>query len=325
VVLENGELRCWGHNATGQLGLGHTDDIGDDANEMPPPATDVGGQISQVALGGSFACVLLVNGQVRCWGYNADGQLGQGHTNDIGDGPGEMPPPVVNIGAGNVVQLVAGLNHACVLLDINRVRCWGRNNTGGLGLGHTNNIGDGPMEMPPPDLILSNVTVAQIGAFPLGACALYNGGTLRCWGYNSDGQLGQGNTNNIGDEPMEMPPPATNYGAGVVSELHGGSQFFQILLADGSVRDWGYGTWLGYGSPANKGDQPGEMPTANVSVGGTVVALTKGTSGQHTCAVLDDMSVRCWGNGASGRLGYPGLGNIGDDAMEMPPPPVDAF
>jgi cysteine-rich repeat protein len=325
VLLDNGELRCWGHNASGQLGHGNTNNVGDNPGEMPPPPTNVGGEIAQLALGSSHACVLLVNGQVRCWGYNASGQLGQGHTNDIGDGPGEMPPPVVNVGAGNVVQLSVGGSFGCVLLDTNKVRCWGRNNIGALGLGHTNEIGDGPGEMPPPDLFLGGLTITQLGAAQNGNCVLYNEGTLRCWGYNSSGQLGRGHTDTIGDAPGEMPPLNTNYGVGVVSGLYGANEHYQILLADGSVRTWGNAVSLGYGGGGSKGDQPGEMPTANVSLGGSVIALSKGVIGQHNCAVLQDMTVRCWGHNATGQLGYGNALTIGDEPNEMPPQAVPAF
>jgi hypothetical protein len=325
VLLVNGQLRCWGGNLAGQLGHGTAVNFGDNLGEMPPPATNVGGEIAQIALGGVHACVLLVNGEVRCWGYNASGQLGQGHTNSIGDGPGEMPPPVVNVGAGNVVQLRAGNQHTCVLLDTNKVRCWGRNNTGELGLGHTNNIGDGPGEMPPVDIVLGGVGIAQIDAFVSGTCVLYNDGALRCFGYNSSGQLGRGHTNNIGDGFGEMPPLTTNYGVGTVTELHGANGFYQVLLADGRVRNWGRGVSLGYGSGTNVGDGPGEMPPGNVSLDGTVIALTRGGTGEHSCAVLDDMTVRCWGHNSSGQLGYGSMITIGDGPNEMPPQPVPAF
>ncbi|MEZ4428356.1 MAG: hypothetical protein R3A51_11785 [Nannocystaceae bacterium] len=92
AALEDGALRCWGFNADGQLGLGHTMIIGDEPDEMPPTAVDVGGAVIGVASGGSHTCAITAASEVRCWGWNAQGQLGHGDTQSIGDGPDEMPP-----------------------------------------------------------------------------------------------------------------------------------------------------------------------------------------------------------------------------------------
>ena len=94
-------------------------------------------------------CVLLVGGNVRCWGDGGGGQLGYGNSNDIGDQPGEMPPANVNLG-GPVEQLFVGGAHNCALMGDGTLRCWGANNYGQLGYGNTNSVGDQPGEMPPP-------------------------------------------------------------------------------------------------------------------------------------------------------------------------------
>jgi cysteine-rich repeat protein len=325
VLLGNEELRCWGQNTSGQLGRGHVNPIGDGPAEMPPIATNVGGEIAQLALGATHACALLVNGQLRCWGGNSRGQLGLGHTNNIGDGPGEMPPPAVNFGVGNIVQLDVGSYFTCVLLDTNKVRCWGYNEYSQLGLGHTNNIGDGPGEMPPADLNLGVAVITQIALMGYDGCALFNNGELRCWGHNALGELGIGNAFQVGNVPGEMPPAVTNYGFGVLSEVNAGNYFFQVIMADGSVRNWGQGDYLGYGTTNEIGDAPGEMPPGAVPLGSPVIALSKGRSGRHSCAMLQDSTVRCWGLNSSGQLGYGNTILIGDGPGEMPPAPVQAF
>jgi cysteine-rich repeat protein len=324
VLLGNGELRCWGSNGTGQLGQGHNGNVGNNPGQMPPPVTNVGGQIAQLALGSHFACALLVNGELRCWGNNSQGQLGQGHTNNIGDGPGEMPPPAVNVGVGNIVQVGSGSAHTCVLLDNNKVRCWGYNLFAQLGVGHTDDIGEAPGQMPPPDLNLGAGVITQLGVWGFGGCVLFDNGGLRCWGYNSSGQCGQGTVNTIGDNPGDMPPPLTNYGVGVVSELNGGRDFFQILMADGNVRNWGIGAALGYGSVNALGDAPGEMPPNNVPNGITTIALSRGL-GNHSCAMRQDSTLRCWGPNAAGQLGYGNTSAVGDGPGEMPPADLPAF
>ena len=77
-------------------------------------------------------CALLDNGRVRCWGNGYWGQLGYGNTNDIGDD--EAPASAGDVDVGGVaVQLAVGYSHTCVLLETNRVRCWGENEAGQLG------------------------------------------------------------------------------------------------------------------------------------------------------------------------------------------------
>ena len=160
-----------------------------------------------------------------------------------------------------------------------------------LGLGNNNHIGDTPGEMPPADTNVGVGVVTKVGSSNWGSCVLFETGTLRCWGANSYGQLGRGHSNTIGNEPGEMPPTATNYGLGTVSGIYNASTFAQILLADGNVRDWGQGGTLGYGSGADIGDGPGEMPTNNVSLGGTVMVLSKGPP--HRTAASCCRTCRC--------------------------------
>lgn len=135
ALLESGSVRCWGGGAAGALGLGTTNDVGDDEVPSAVPTVNVGGPASQLAVGVGHACALLTTGNVRCWGSNSSGQLGYGNTNNIGDN--ETPAS-----AGSVIQLSAGGFHTCALLDTGSVRCWGLNNSGQLGYGNTNDIGD---------------------------------------------------------------------------------------------------------------------------------------------------------------------------------------
>lgn len=89
---------------------------------------------------------------VRCWGDGTKGQLGTGDTSAIGGFQGQMAP-LVDLG-GPALDLVAGQYHACALMSGGRVRCWGGNESGQLGIGSTQNIGDEPGEMPPQDAFL---------------------------------------------------------------------------------------------------------------------------------------------------------------------------
>jgi len=91
----------------------------------------------QIAAGAHHSCALLDTGEVRCWGRNAEGQLGQGDT-ALRDTPSGN---AVRLGA-SVVRLASGAHHNCALLTTGRVRCWGYNAYGQLGYGNTQSIGD---------------------------------------------------------------------------------------------------------------------------------------------------------------------------------------
>ena len=108
-----------------------------------------------------------------------------------------------------MTAISAGRNHTCALLSSGAVKCWGNNYDGQLGLGDTNDRGGGANEMGvnllAVDLGLADgVTVTAISADVYHTCALLSSGAVKCWGNNSDGQLGLGDTNKRGDGANEM-------------------------------------------------------------------------------------------------------------------------
>ena len=153
-ILDDGTVKCWGQNTSGQLGLGDTVDRGDNPNEMagnlPPVALGTGRSAVALAAGDLHSCALLDDGTVKCWGENSSGQLGLGNTADRGDGAGEMGDNLATVALGTgrtAVAIAAGDVHTCALLDDASVKCWGGNSTGQLGLGNTTNKGDNAGEM----------------------------------------------------------------------------------------------------------------------------------------------------------------------------------
>lgn len=325
ALLRGGDVRCWGQYTRGRLGNMVYEDIGDD--ELPSAVDPVvlGGAAVHVAAGGSHTCALLEGGDVRCWGWSLDGRLGYADSEDIGDdeAPGDVGP--VSLG-GPVTQLVVGDVHNCALLDGGAVRCWGLGMDGRLGQGNSETIGDDELPVTLPPINLGEPAV-QLAAGGRHNCALMQSGEVLCWGSGKFGELGYENTEAIGDEPGEMPPPAVVVGGTVLQLAAGGSQSC-ALLESGAVRCWGRGLFggLGYGNSEDIGDQPGEMPPANIDLGGPVKRLALGTG----CVLLEDGSVRCWGyKHGHGQLGMcpDGCSShpvccLGDEPGEMPPPPM---
>ena len=310
AVLASGAVRCWGLGASGQLGYGNEDSIGDD--ELPASAGDVDVEpdVVQVAAGALHTCALLERGVVRCWGAGGDGQLGYLCTEDIGDNEVPATAGDVTVG-GTVVQIAAGEKHTCAMLADGAVRCWGQGEKGRLGYGNTEDVGNGTPLAIAGDVAVGG-TVVQIAAGEEHTCALLDGGAVRCWGEAERGQLGYGNTEDVGDD--ETPVTAGNVDAGgTVVQIVTGAWHTCALLKDGAVRCWGRGDegQLGYGNTADIGDDETPAMVGNVEVGGTVVKLAAG--GFHTCALLQDGGVKCWGNGREGRLGHGNTTNIGDN------------
>jgi alpha-tubulin suppressor-like RCC1 family protein len=334
VLFDDGLLKCWGGNGSGQLGLGNTLHRGDQANEMGPglaqPNLGTGRKVTEVVGGGSHTCVRFVDGNVACWGANNAGQLGLGHVQSIGDAAAEMGNALAFINLGTdrrATALFASGAHTCALLDEGSTKCWGRNATGQLGLGHTLSMGDGAGEMGdalPAVPLGADRTAVHLALGDNHTCAVLSDATVRCWGANTDGQLGLSDRATRGDQAGEMGDAlaAVPLGAGLRPlKVVAGSAHTCVLFEDGQVKCWGdnaYGQ-LGLGDFADRGDELGEMGDAllAVNLGFERRAIDLQARGHRSCALLEDGGLKCWGRNNVGQLG---LGNVlpwGDAAGEM--------
>jgi alpha-tubulin suppressor-like RCC1 family protein len=229
--------------------------------------------------GALHTCAVLRGGAVRCWGSNVDGQVGSGS----GDMAERQPVSVLGL-TDAATDVVCGEVHTCALLASGEVMCWGDNSVG--------QIGDGSM-LPSPtaervlDLPARVLEIAAGGAFN---CALLDGGSVRCWGSNSSGQLGDGTTTSR-PRPVAvvgLPGPATSIAAGGAHAC--------ALVADAAYC-WGAGSQgqLGDGTRIAR-----SMPTTAAAI---AAAAAIDAGGAHTCARLVDGAVRCWGYNSDGQLG----------------------
>jgi alpha-tubulin suppressor-like RCC1 family protein len=154
ALLDNGAVKCWGDNNIGQLGIGNTTDMGDNSGEMGDdlPSIDLGTGRTATAIASirNHHCAILDNASVKCWGENAQGQLGIDNTNLMGDETGDMGDnlPSIDLGTGRTATAIAaGYFHTCAALDNGAVKCWGDNFYGQLGIGTTDDMGNNTGEM----------------------------------------------------------------------------------------------------------------------------------------------------------------------------------
>ncbi len=334
ALLDDGSVRCWGFGGDGRLGYGNENDVGDNESPGSVGPVNLGGKATAISAGGAHTCAVLEDKSLRCWGFGEDGRLGyatenaEGVSETVGDDetPGSAGP--VDVG-GPATAISVGAEHTCALLEDRSVRCWGDPGgfTGGdggdgrLGYANANFIGDDetPGSAGPVDV---GGTAAAISAGDWHTCAVLDGGAVRCWGLGVDGRLGYGNEFAVGDNetpgskgPVELGGTATAVSAG---------NHTCARLDNGTVRCWGPGRLgqLGYGDTEDIGDNetPGSVPVP-VNLGGTAAAISAGDS--HTCARLDDTSLRCWGEGDFGRLGYGNQNDVGDNETPAAAGPVD--
>lgn len=274
ALLDNGSLKCFGNNAFGQLGLGDTNNRGDESGEMginlPFVNLGTGRSTTYIAIGEDFSCAHLDNATLKCWGRNDKGQLGQGTTTSIGSGGNQMGDNLlaIDLGTGrSAFQVATGAKHTCVLLDNRKLKCFGNNDSGQLGQGNTNSLGDAPGEMG-DNLAAVNLgagrSVLQVVAGDNHTCALLDNHTVKCFGDNLSGQLGQGNQNDIGDNPFEMGDflMPINLGAGRTAKIiAAGGETTCVVLDNDEVKCFGENAYgqLGQGNTRDIGNEPNEM------------------------------------------------------------------
>jgi len=243
---------------------------------QPFSVTGAAGPVN-VSAGGEYTCVAISDGTARCAGRNQFGQLGDGSWTN-------QSSFVVPNGLASARRVVAGDEFACALLADGTAMCWG--------LGEKGQRGDGTYTQ----IVLTPVAVQGLtNAVALSAgynhaCALLGDRTMRCWGSNSDGQLGD--PSSLGSAtPIPVP------GVSGVQAIAVGAFHTCAVMADTTVQCWGNNGngQLGDGTTTNS-----TTPVAVVGLS-NVTAIAAGSS--HTCALVADGSLRCWGDNYEGQLG----------------------
>ena len=228
-----------------------------------------------IAPGGAHTCAITDTGRVKCWGHNGSGQLGAGATAAATE---LSPVDVIGLSSG-VTQLSAGFLQTCAVLTGGAVKCWGNNENGELGDG-TNISRNEPVAV---SGLSSGVASVHTGFFH--TCAVTTSGTVKCWGKNGLGQLGDLTTANK-NIPVTVP------GLAGVTKVSFGGDASCALTSAGAVKCWGEG--LG-------GASQSYVPVAISGLESGVSGLSVGR--YFGCAKMSSGTVKCWGSGGDGELG----------------------
>jgi alpha-tubulin suppressor-like RCC1 family protein len=188
AIMTGGGVKCWGDNDHGQLGDNSTVHY----RSTPVDATVLTSGVTAIAISTFHACALTMLGGVKCWGYNGSGELGNNSTVD------SLTPVDLTGLASGVSAITGGINHTCALTTSGGVKCWGRNENGQLG----NTVNSHPLI--PVDVagLASGVTAIAAGGDH--TCALLVSGGVQCWGYNIDGELGNGTSTRAERVPVAV-------------------------------------------------------------------------------------------------------------------------
>jgi hypothetical protein len=304
-----GGLSCWGNNTSGELGDGTTMD-----RTTPVAVVGLGSGVQAVSAGNQHACALTTGGGVKCWGDNADGQLGDGTTGDS-----HVPVDVVGLGSG-VAAVSAASNHSCALTTGGGVKCWGRNHRGQLG-DATNTDSPVPVDV---SGLGSGVAAIEAGGIFGHTCALTSSGGAKCWGANLFGQLGDG-TNDDSSVPVDVSGLSSGVAALATNPVY---SLVCALTTAGGVKCWG---------SASGGSTPADIPgltsgVVAIDVATEVLALIGGGAVKefdpnpavtglfdvpglqsgiaavsltdvNSCVLTTAGEIKCWGFNSDGQLG----------------------
>ena len=266
-----GRVLCWGYGEYGELGNGAYD-------SLSAPARVIGiRNAASVTAGFYDTCATLSTGKSECWGDGAYGELGNNNSDNDTD------VPVALTGISKVTAISASELYTCVATSDHAVYCFGSDQYGQLGNGHT-----GQSAVPVAAKALSAGAVA-IGAGYYRTCALVSGGHVQCWGYGLDGELGNGSI-------AISAKPAHVTGISGAESVVTGEDHTCALLHTGLVDCWG----------ADYYNQLADGISADALIPTRVVGLAHVTAissdAYHTCAVTEG-HVRCWGWNEYGQLG----------------------
>ena len=313
AISQNGSVYCWGGHVCTVDEYGSVENY-DDTVVPAPLCLDDG--MRQISFGDWNFCATSLNGTIKCWGYDviggsdpttlqynftmisigrwhfcgltSDGTAycwGDNYEGELGDGSTTNRETPTKVSGGyKFKSITSGLSHTCGVLLNGDAMCWGLNYLGQVGDGSkTGRLTPTPVQ--------GGYKFSSLIAAEDHTCGLTESGSILCWGENNLGQLGDGTT-------TDRSSPTSVSGGNVYTAVSTGSYHTCGLISDGSVQCWGLNNFgqLGDGTTNER-----HTPSVNVLGGHKYMSIASGI--YHTCGLLVNGSVNCWGSNGMGQLG----------------------
>ena len=325
VLFNDGSVKCWGENNGGQLGVGSAASVGDLETELGGANQfvnlGVGRTATKIATGWYHTCALLDNSTVKCWGQNTYGQLGQNNFISVGVSSANDVANIsaINFGARVPNDIWSFAYTSCAKFTDNSSVCWGLNTSGQLGQGTTTNID-------PPPATGINYGVGRYATKLVGGpeftCAILDDATVKCWGLNTNGQLGYNDTTQrtspaAGAINLGVGRTATDLTAASNANAATYSGHACAVLDNGTVACWGRGS---NGQLGDNTSTQRNAPTQTTALGFTASKIW--SARRVTCVKSTINTVKCWGQNTTGQCN---AGNTTDPYPDAGAAPIIDF
>jgi alpha-tubulin suppressor-like RCC1 family protein len=280
ALCTDGTLAAWGYNFYGQLGNGLTSDSSTPA-AVSKTGVLTGKTIIAIAAGTYHSFALCSDGTLAAWGYNGNGELGNG---DTGFSPLPVAVDTTGVLAGKTIAAVfAGSFHNFALCRDGTLASWGYNGYGQLGDNSVNSRSVPVLVNASGALSGKTITAASAGYYH--SLALCTDGTVASWGYNGNGELGDGSNN-----PSLIPVAVTATGVlsgKTVASLSSGAVHNIATCTDGTLVAWGYNGdgELGSGGPGSS-NVPVTVNSSALLSGEFFAGGWSGSTGLHGLAIV---------------------------------------
>ena len=258
---------CWGSRLNGRIG----DNAGYSLQQTKPVAVTGDVAFTSIVTGNASTCGLTGGGQVYCWGFNANGRLGDNTATD------RIAPVAVQQGAVTFASIASGQGHVCGLTSAGQAYCWGFYGNGRLGDGAATD------HLIPVAVQQGATTFSSIVTGSAHTCGLTSAGQAHCWGAGANGRMGDNATTD------RLTPVAVQQGAVIFASITAGSAHTCGLTSGGQAHCWGAG---GNGRLGNNSTTDELTPVAVQQ--GVVTYSSIAAGGGHTCALTSAGQAHCW-------------------------------